>query len=112
MDSLDLLPLLCGYLDAKGHEIILQLQQAKNDQNPSGPYYAIRRKEWKLILLAPDKKNVKDLKPIALFDLKNNPFEDEKYNQINNEQYVSLVSELLDEYLEIRETDKATVSNN
>ncbi|MCB0195588.1 MAG: arylsulfatase [Anaerolineae bacterium] len=103
-DSLNLLPLFFGNPKAKGHEVILQ-------QSLHGPHYAIRKNEWKLILLAPDKKNVKDLKPIALFDLQNNPFEDKKYNQIDNEQYQRVVIELLEEYLELRETGKATVIN-
>ncbi len=103
-DSLNLLPLFYGDPEAKGHEVILQ-------QSPHGPHYAIRRNEWKLILLAPDKKNVKDLEPVALFDLQNNPFENEKYNQINNEQHQELVSELLAAYLELRETGRATVLN-
>lgn len=103
-DSLNLLPLFYGDPKAEGHEVILQ-------QSEHGPCYAIRRNEWKLILLAPNKRNVKDLKPVALFNLKNNPFEDEKYNQINNEQYQGVVNTLLEEYLELRETGKATVIN-
>lgn len=108
-DSLDLLPLFYGDPTAQGHEVILQ--QAANDKEPYGPHYAIRKQGWKLILLAPDKKNIKDLNPVALFDLKNNPFEDEEYNQINNVQYQNLVNELLAAYLEIRNKGKPTVSS-
>ncbi len=105
LDSLNLLPLIYEDPTAKGHEVILQ-------QSPRGPHYAIRREEWKLILLAPDRKkmSIKNLKPVALFDLKNNPFEDETYNLINSEPHQNLVSELLTEYLELRATDKATVT--
>ncbi len=103
-DSLNLFPLFYGDPEAKGHELILQ-------QSQQGPHYAIRRKGWKLIPLAPDRKNVKDLQPVALFDLKNNPFEHEKQNLINSEQYQGVVNELLAEYLELRETGKATVLN-
>jgi arylsulfatase A-like enzyme len=104
-DSLNLLPLFLGDPNAKGHEVILQQSQV-------GPHYAIRREQWKLIFKAPDRSNVKGLKPVALFDLKANPYEDEKDNLVNNEQYQELVRELFEEYLQIRETDKATVSNN
>jgi len=108
-DSINLLPLFYGEPKAKGHEVVLQ--QASNDKMPYGPHYAIRRKEWKLILLAPDKENVKDLKPVALFNLATNPYEDENLNLVDKEQYKSLVKELLEEYLLIRETDKATENN-
>lgn len=106
MDSLNLLPLFFRELTDKGHQVILQ-------QSTQGPFYAIRKDQWKLILLAPDKdkKRVKDAVPVALFDLENNPFENEDNNLIDSEEYQNLVHELFDEYLKIRENDLATVVN-
>jgi arylsulfatase A-like enzyme len=109
-DSFDLLPLFYGDTNTRGHEIILQ--QSPNGNMPNSVFYAIRRREWKLVLLSPNKKNMIGLKPIALFNLSKNPFEDEEYNLINREQYKDLVNELLSEYLQIRATDMATVNNN
>jgi len=106
MDSLNLLPLFFRYPTDKGHQVILQ-------QSPLGPFYAIRKDQWKLILLATDtkKKSVKDAVPVALFDLKNNPFENEDNNLINSEEYQKLIHKLFDEYLKVRENDFATVVN-
>jgi hypothetical protein len=48
---------------------------------------------------------------VALFDLKNNPVEDEEYNQVHNEQYQDVVSAMLAEYLLLRKSGRATVIN-
>ncbi|MBT7073626.1 MAG: sulfatase-like hydrolase/transferase [Anaerolineae bacterium] len=127
MDSLNLLPMLFGEEISGGHDVILhQSPNALPPQpeiRPQSPdileqlgkmaHYAIRRDGWKLIILAPDKnkKSVKYAKPIALFNLSNNPLEDEDYNLIESEEYQSLINELFDKYIEIREKDNATVNN-
>jgi len=103
-DSLNLLPIFRGDSIITGHEVILQ-------QNAKVPLYAIRKNQWKLILRASSrsKDSVKYTVPIALFDLINNPLEDEDYNLINSDEHQSLIRDLHMEYVEIRQFDKATV---
>jgi arylsulfatase A-like enzyme len=103
-DSLNLLPLFQGDPQAGGHAIIIQ-------QSPRDPFFAIIKEQWKLILSAEDKQAWWSSFPVALFDLTNNPGENEDYNLIDDVQYQEIVERLLTEYHSLRETGRATVQH-
>jgi hypothetical protein len=58
---------------------------------------------------AESRNNLNGLKPIALFDLRDNPQEKEEKNLIENQEYKDKVEKLLNKYLEYRNTGKSTV---
>ncbi len=78
MDSIDLQPILTGADPLSSHEVLLHASAAK-----SGPYFAIREGDWKLIMSTQGPDNIDSLKPLALFNLAENPGEsDERVHRL------------------------------
>ncbi|MBT3376994.1 MAG: arylsulfatase [Lentisphaerae bacterium] len=101
-DSLNLIPLLTGKEPVERHKVLMH-------QSQNGPRYAIRKGDLKLIMKAQSKKNLKGLKPLELFNLKENPTEDPEQNLLNSPKYKDTVAELLETYLTYRKTGESTV---
>jgi len=101
-DSLNLLPLLMGKPLTERHEFLMH-------QSQNGPSYAIRQGELKLIMRAQSKKNLKGLKPTALFNLKDNPLEKEEENLLKDSKHKMTVDQLFKTYLEFRKTGQSTI---
>lgn len=90
-------------------------------QSGAGPSYALREGDWKLIMRAKDavkkkgkNKNViavgvNDIEPIALFNLKDNLFEVESQNLVNNAEYKDRVNAMFLKYVELRASGASTV---
>lgn len=78
-------------------------------QSQNGPSYAIRQGELKLIMRAQSKKNLKGLKPTALFNLKDNPLEKEEENLLKDSKHKMTVDQLFKTYLELRKTGQSTI---
>ena len=102
MDSLNLLPLLTG--DNKDtfqprKDLILQ----GGSQNEA----IYRQGPWKLIIQSNHQCTRWD--PIALFNLENNPNEDEALNLVKKSEYQTRVQDMLKTYLDIRNSKKRTV---
>jgi arylsulfatase A-like enzyme len=101
-DSLDLVPLLTGGPATEAHKVLMHQSQV-------GPSYAIRQAHLKLIMRAQTKKNLKGLKPVALFNLKDNPQEDEGQNLIEDPKFRDAANDLFETYLTYRKTGQSTI---
>jgi arylsulfatase A-like enzyme len=104
-DSANLLPYFKGKAKSKAHMYLMH-------QSASGPTFAIRDGDWKLIMKSDIKKKsakVGNLKPTHLYNLKENLEEDSSGNLISEKQYVSKVSKLKAKYIEIRKSNLPTV---
>jgi arylsulfatase A-like enzyme len=84
MDSVDLMPLLRGEPDAKGHAVLVHYSK--------GGQAALRQGEWKLVVYG---KNLKNLKPVFLYNLKTNPTEDENKDLLKNPEYAERAERML-----------------
>ena len=85
MDSISLLPLLTQASEAKGHAVLVHYSASGNA--------ALRQGDWKLHVYGKDLKN---LKPRHLFNLKTNPGEDVAQDCIDNPQDQERVQRMLD----------------
>jgi hypothetical protein len=65
-----------------------------------------RRDGWKLILQSDH--NVSKFEPIALFNLNENPLEEEKRNVINDPAQAERVKKMRDTYIRIRTSGQRT----
>jgi len=101
-DSLNLVPLLTGKGPVEQHKVLMH-------QSQNGPRYAIRKGDLKLIMKAESKNSLKGLKPLELFNLTEDPTEDPEQNLLNNPKYKDTVAELLETYLDIRNTRRSTI---
>ncbi|EIJ40772.1 arylsulfatase A family protein [Galbibacter orientalis DSM 19592] len=101
MDSSSLLPVLKGKT-TQVHPFLMT-------QSGTGKQTIIIKDEWKLIIQI-DKKDYRIREPIALFNLKENPTENEEDNFINNPAYKDKVDELFRLYNETRDSGIATRS--
>ncbi len=100
MDSLNLLPLLTGDPNFVQRDYIMQ-------QSGSNKEVMFRQDGFKLIM---DTDNaISFWTPISLFNLLNNPTENESFNFINDSQYQTLVQDMKDTYLDIRTSRISTV---
>ena len=87
MDSVNLLPLLTGEPGAKGNETLVHYA--------SWGGTAIRQGDWKLQMWG---KNMNSQKPMKLFNLKNNPGEDDDQNYLNNPEQKMRVDQMFKTY--------------
>jgi arylsulfatase A-like enzyme len=105
LDSYNLLPILKNKekKHTRNHLMI---------QGGSQREVIIIEKEWKLIIQI-DKKDKTNKKrtPIALFNLKTNDTEDERFNFIYNKKYSKKVKELLEKYSKTRDSGVMTGSH-
>jgi arylsulfatase A-like enzyme len=104
MDSQDLMPIFLQHKDAKGHDVIVHQSSVQEHAN-----YAIQEDNWKLIMRAPNRKNLVGLESTALFNLANNPNENEDLNLLENPEYSRVQKRLFDRFLQIRESGEPTV---
>ncbi|MDF7823916.1 arylsulfatase [Pontiellaceae bacterium B12227] len=84
MDSVNLMPLLTQEKGARGHTVLVHYSQTGKA--------ALRQGDWKLHVYG---KNLKNLQPKQLFNLKDNPTEDEAKNLLNNPEYSILAERML-----------------
>ncbi|TWU55591.1 sulfatase family protein [Rubripirellula reticaptiva] len=98
-DSLNLLPLLTGNGEFKQREYIMMQAGSKNE-------VMFRKDGWKLILQSDHK--VSKFEPIALFNLNDNPAEDEKQNWVNDPEQAERVKAMRDQYIRIRTSGERT----
>jgi arylsulfatase A-like enzyme len=101
-DSLNLIPLLTGKQPAERHKILMQ-------QSSNGPRYAIRKGNLKLIMKAQSRTSLSNLDPVELFNLEENPLEDEERNLLKAPKYRVAAAALLKTYLEYRKTGQSTI---
>jgi len=106
MDSQDLLPLFLQSEGTKGHDVIVHQSSVKKRAN-----YAIQEEEWKLIMSAPNRKNLKELQATALFNLGSNPDEKEALNLLKNPEYSLVQKRLFERFLQVRESGEPTVND-
>lgn len=69
-----------------------------------------RQGDWKLIMQSDFK--LSKMEPVALFNLANNPNEDEKRNLIRNPEYAPRVKAMYRKYLEVRNSSERTAPLN
>ena len=102
MDSRDLLPLMTGEPGAEGHDVMVV--QGSADQ---GSYTAIIKDGWKLVIES-TKWDGTIRKPFALFNLNDNPLEDESRNLIRNPEQAFRVKEFMKLNDELRDGKRRT----
>ncbi|MGS0527426.1 hypothetical protein ACU8V7_21840 [Zobellia nedashkovskayae] len=66
-----------------------------------GPFHAIREGNFKLIMIADSKKNLKGLKAIELYDLKDNVQEKKNKNLINEPGQAERIQKMQETYLDL-----------
>jgi arylsulfatase A-like enzyme len=100
MDSYNILPLLLDEPGAKGRETEFY-------QGGSGlKNYVFRQGDWKLIIEGDQQGNVYE--PIALFNLEDNPFEEETGNMINDPEQQERIQTMETRYKDYRNTLERT----
>lgn len=104
-DAINLLPLFTGTLPTERHRYLLHQQEA-------GPHYAIRDGDWKLIMRAENQKNLAGLKPEALFNLIENPTEQDAHNLVHAPEHTVRSQAMLTAYIRLRTKGVPTVSRN
>lgn len=97
LDSFNLMPLMLGVQGSKGRDQML-IQGAESNR------LAIVQGDWKLVIQT-DRDNLDSREPFALFNLAENPYEDEAQNRINDPAQTNRVAELLAEYNRVRGSD-------
>jgi arylsulfatase A-like enzyme len=106
MDSHDLLPLLENRPGGKGHDFLML-------QSGTGRELILIEDGWKLIMKEnPDNATGRAGEPFALFNLRENPTEDEAFNLIHDEHHQQRVAEMSEKYQSIRESGEMTVSRS
>jgi arylsulfatase A-like enzyme len=101
-DSYNILPLLLDNPGAKGRDLMI-------GQGGMGPAIAklyIRKDDWKLVINSDMRHSVGE--PLALFNLRENPLEDESGNFINNPEHQAKVTELYELYKHLRTSGERT----
>lgn len=104
-DSLSLLPIFSDDDTIDARDAILYQAKPKGQQQSN---WAIARGQWKLIF-ASDRNSLAGLEPIALFDLRTNPEEDEMDNKLQVEDYQPIVRELTALFVDLRKSGRPTV---
>jgi len=100
MDSSNLLPYLLEGKEINAHPVLI-------NQAGTGKEIMIRENGWKLIVkIDKEKSFTENQEPIALFNLNENPSENESFNFINNPNYKTKIDHLLETYNDTR-TSKA-----
>ncbi len=98
-DSNNLLPLITGQSGFKPRDYLMLQAGSKNQ-------VVFRQGDWKLIMQSNHKLTKFD--PIALFNLKQNPFENEDDNFVEHNEYQSKISQMRTRYLKLRNSGVAT----
>lgn len=98
-DSNNLLPLLTGEGTFKQRDYIVQQAGSKKE-------LMYRKWPWKLIIQS--NRNLTTFDPIALYNLRDNPFEQRDGNSVSDPPHKSRVDEMLREYLEILRSRQRT----
>ncbi|TWT54939.1 Arylsulfatase precursor [Rubripirellula amarantea] len=98
-DSLDLMPLLTGTGSFQPREYLMMQAGSQNE-------VMFRKDGWKLILKSDHK--VSKFEPIALFNLNDNPTENEAENKVDDPAQADRVKRLREEYLRIRNSGERT----
>ena len=102
MDSYNLLPILEDRNGAESHAFLML-------QSGTGRELILIEDGWKMIIQVDNKdKTDKTRHPEALFNLNDNPREEEDKNLINDPAYQSKVEELFAKYNKIRESKQVT----
>ncbi|PAY16884.1 sulfatase [Rhodopirellula sp. SM50] len=99
MDSLNLLPLLLGQDGFQPRDYLAMQAGSKNE-------VMFRKGGWKLILQSDHK--LSKFKPIALFNLDENPTEHPAENKVDEPAHAQRVEQLKNEYLRIRQSGQRT----
>ena len=100
-DSHDLLPLFLHRKGANGRTVLYL--QAGGQQ----PKLAIRKGDWKLILQG-DKDDPAVRIPLELYNLKENPYENEDQELINDPEQKEIIEEMLALFNQIRDSESRT----
>lgn len=104
MDSYNLMPILQNDRDAEGHSFLML-------QSGTGRELILIEDGWKLIIQIDKKdKTDKTRQPDALFNLNDNPREEEENNLIKDPAYQSKIKEMFARYNEIRDSKQITGS--
>ncbi len=91
MDSLNLLPLLKQEAGASGHETLIHYASFGG--------CVIREGDWKLYLWGkPGKPGMKKVRPTKLFNLADNPGEDEERNLIEDPKQAERIEEMTERF--------------
>lgn len=99
MDTYDLMPLFLNQEQAKGHSHLML-------QSGTGKEVMLIRDGWKLIMQVDKKDKTDRIRiPVALYNLDDNPQEDESKNLIASKQHQELVMELFAMYHRMRDQD-------
>ncbi|VGO19798.1 sulfatase family protein [Pontiella sulfatireligans] len=98
-DSNNLLPLLLGKNGFKQRNFIVMQAGSQNE-------VMYRKWPWKLIIQSDHQCS--KWEPKALYNLKDNPTENRKFNFVKNPEYKQLVEKMKKEYLEIRTSGQRT----
>ena len=96
LDSADLLPIFQEQSTEPLHKYLMH-----RSQDVKGPFHAIREGNFKLIMIADSKKNLKGLKAIELYDLKDNIQEKKNKNLINEPGQEERIQEMQKTYLDL-----------
>ncbi|WP_400073718.1 arylsulfatase [Zobellia russellii] len=104
LDSANLLPIFQKQSTKPLHKYLMH-----RSQDVKGPFHAIREGDFKLIMIADSKKNLKGLKAIELYDLKDNLKEKKNKNLINEPGQADRVKKMQETYLELSNNRETTL---
>ncbi|MDO6819577.1 arylsulfatase [Zobellia sp. 1_MG-2023] len=104
LDSANLLPIFQKQSTKPLHKYLIH-----RSQDVKGPFHAIREGDFKLIMIADSKKNLKGLKAIELYDLKDNLKEKKNKNLINEPGQADRVKKMQETYLELSNNRETTL---
>jgi arylsulfatase A-like enzyme len=98
LDSLNLLPLLMGDDDFQGRDYFVNQAGSKQE-------LMFRKMPWKLIIQSNFKRTKHE--PLSLYNLREDPHED--HDMIGDAEFKSIVDSMFKEYMDIVQSERATV---
>ncbi len=104
-DATSLLPLFSGQPAAERHRYLLH-------RGGKAPWYALREGDWKLIMASNKKgkeQDPTDVTPVELYNLRENPSEDETRNLVNHPEHGSRMKAMLKAHIRIFTTGESTI---
>ncbi|MGP1993276.1 sulfatase/phosphatase domain-containing protein [Zobellia laminariae] len=104
LDSANLLPIFQEQSTEPLHKYLMH-----RSQDVKGPFHAIREGNFKLIMITDSKKNLKGLKAIELYNLKDNVQEKKNKNLIHKLGQVERVKKMQETYLELSNNRETTL---
>ncbi|CAM3334457.1 sulfatase family protein [Zobellia roscoffensis] len=104
LDSANLLPIFQQKSTEPLHKYLMH-----RSQDVKGPFHAIREGNFKLIMIADSKKNLKGLKAIELYDLKDNVQEKKNKNLINEPGQAERIQKMQETYLDLNTNGGTTL---